>query len=111
MSARTTGWLLSVALGLFAWIYFFERHSLDSAARAEQATRLFPSLDPAAVKAIEVTRTNQVIRAERVGSRWRLTTPAYPAQSTAIETLLQSLSELRRYGFVSAEEILSQSGG
>jgi hypothetical protein len=108
MNAKSTLILLGVALLLFTYIYVFERHVPDPAREAEQATRLFPGLEPAGIQRIEVVRSNQVIRAERVGGRWRLTHPVYPAQPQAIEPWIQALQSATRRITLSAVDLSKQ---
>src|SRR6266542_4696311 len=113
MNSKSTFWLMIVALGLGAYIFGFERHTLDSEARAQQAAKLFPDFDPAQVASVEILRSNNVkfIRAERANDQWRLVQPAYPAQSTAIDNWLSLFKSLDRRAYLSAQDLLTQQGG
>lgn len=102
----TLGWLL-LALGLFAYIFLFERHSRAPVA----AGRLFPDLDPDKVTSVEILRSGTVIRAERTNGQWRLAQPSYPAQSTAIDNWLALLASLNLRTHITAQELLDQPGG
>jgi uncharacterized protein DUF4340 len=109
-SKSTLGWLL-LALGLFAYIVFFERHSKAPASGTDLARRLFPDLEPDKVTSVEILRSNTVIRAERTNDQWRLTRPAYPAQATAINNWLALLGSLNQRAYLTAQELLAQPGG
>ena len=104
--------MMIVALGLGAYIFFFERHMLDTEQRAQQAAKLFPDFDPAQVVSVEILRSNNVgfIRVERTNGQWRLVQPAYPAQSTLIDNWLGLFGSLRRT-YLSAQDLVAQPGG
>jgi hypothetical protein len=108
MNLKSTFGLLAVALLLFTYIALFERPNPDLEAEAQQARRLFPVLESAAIQRIEVVRSNRVIRAERSGGRWRLTDPVYPAQPQLIEAWLQALQQSTRRITLSAVDLAQQ---
>jgi len=109
---RNSPWiLLLLATAVLAYIVLFERHQPDSAQQAAQARLLLPGFDPARVTAVEVLRSNGVIRAERILGQWRLTDPPYAAQSVMIENWLTALSALPRRAAIPAREVLAQAGG
>src|SRR5215510_15466899 len=110
MNSKSTVWLLIATLGLGAYIFLFERHTLNTEERARQAAKLFPDFDPAKVASVEVLRSNNVkfIRAERANDQWRLVQPAYPAQSTAIDNWLSLFKSLDRRAYYSAQDVLAQ---
>lgn len=112
MNPTTTRWLVALALGCFAYIYFYERHVPNSQERAERATKLLPDFVPAEVNSLEIIRTNPVVRVARSNETWRLTLPVnYPAQPTGIENFLDTLASLRRSVYIPAKEMLQQPGG
>src|SRR6266478_2959998 len=113
MNSKSTFWLMIVALGLGTYIFLFERHTLNTEARAQQAALLFPDFDPAKVASVEILRSNNVkfIRAERANDQWRLVQPVYPAQSTAIDNWLGLFGSLDRRTYLSAQDLLAQPGG
>jgi hypothetical protein len=113
MNLKSTFWLMIVALGLGAYIYLFERHTLNTEERAQQAAKLFPDFDPTKVASVEILRSNNVkfIRAERANDQWGLVQPAYPAQSTAIDNWLSLFGALDRRHYLSAQDLLAQQGG
>jgi len=112
MNSKSTLWLMFLALGLFAYILFFERHTLDTEQRAERAMKLFSDFDPTKIDSAEILRSNNVIRAERMNDQWRLVQPVvYPAQGTAVENWLSLFGSLNRRDYISARELLDQPGG
>src|SRR2546427_3661762 len=113
MNSKSTIWLMVVALGLGAYIFLFERHTLNTEERVQQAAKLFPDLDPAKAASVEILRSNNVkfIRAERANDQWRLVQPSYPAQSTAIDNWLSLFRSLDRSHYLSAQDLLAQRGG
>jgi len=113
MNSKGTFYLTVLALSVFSYIYFFERHTLDTEQRADRAMKLFPDFDAGKVVSVEIIRSNNVIRAERTNGQWRLTQPApiYPAQSTIIENWLNLFHALNRSAYISAEELQAQPGG
>ncbi|MEK7686636.1 MAG: DUF4340 domain-containing protein [Verrucomicrobiota bacterium] len=110
MNTKHTLWLVALAVGLFSYIYFFERNAPGPQPEA-WAARLLPDLDPLAVRSMEISRTNQLIRAERADGHWQLVTPFYPAQPAGLEHLLTALSRLSKRAFITSQELLSEPGG
>ncbi|HKS38552.1 MAG TPA: DUF4340 domain-containing protein, partial [Verrucomicrobiae bacterium] len=111
MNSKGTLGLLSLALGLFAYILFFERPGGDPGSGTDPGRRLFPGLEPDKVTSVEIFRSNTVIRAERTNDQWRLTRPLYPAQATALNNWLALLGSLTQRAYISAQELLAQPGG
>jgi hypothetical protein len=108
MNSKTTCGLIVLAAGLFAYIVFFERRSLDSAERAEQAAQIFPDFDPTQITSIEIHRTtNLLLRAERADEQWRLAHPLYPAEPVRIENFLRAVEFLKAYSHISRQELSS----
>ena len=93
MNPRNTWIWAVVAAGLFAFIFFVERHA---GVPAGGPGKIIPDFQAAAVARIEVVPGNELaIRAERTNGSWRLTAPlSYPAQTFSIETLLAALERL-----------------
>jgi len=113
MNSKGTLGLFSLALGLFAYIFFFEYPGQAPGSGTDPAKSLFPGLEPDKVTSVEIIRSNRtVIRAERTNDQWRLTRPAsYPAQTTAINNWLALLGSLNQRGYITAQELLAQPGG
>ncbi|MDB6108325.1 MAG: hypothetical protein JWR69_75 [Pedosphaera sp.] len=103
MNPKNTWILVVLAGGLFAFIYFFERHLHPP---VPPAPKVLSGFKAAAVTSIQIQPAGQLeIRADRTNGTWQLTKPlAYPAQAVAIETLLQSLEELSYKTHISAQE-------
>lgn len=87
--------LAAAAAALFAFIFFFERHQPTTDERAERADRVFAELDEESVAAVELIADDDVIRLEKSGDEWRIAAPIdYPADATAVRTLLRTLASL-----------------
>jgi hypothetical protein len=112
MRGKSTLVLVLLALALGAFIYFYERHTLDTTTRLTQVVRLLPDFNPLAVRAVLVTGTNLNLRAERAARGWRLTAPvAYPAHAPGIEDFLRELGELNTRQRVTAADVRAQPDG
>ena len=108
MNPRNTFLLVVLAAGLFAFIFFYERH-LSFA--PPPPPKLLADFDAAAVTNIQIQlRGQREIRAERAtNGTWQLTRPiAYPAQSLAVENLLNALRNLSPQDHISAQELKSK---
>lgn len=106
MNPRTTWTLVALAVGLFAFIFFVERH-LATTGSAVPAARVLPELKAEAVTSVQVRPAGQLeIRADRTNNTWQLTKPiVYPAQSAMVAGLLQALARLDDRNRVTAHEL------
>jgi hypothetical protein len=108
MKWKTTWLLLGFAMAVFAFIFFIERHSRPSYRAGDPPPRLF-NFKAEDVTNVQMRITNQLIlRVERPApaTAWSLNVPiSYPAQSYAIEGLLQSLESLAPPTFIPQKEI------
>ena len=112
MNSKGTFYLTVLALGIFTYIFLFERHTLDTEQRAERDMKLLPDFDAGKVSSVEILRPNSVIHVDRTNGQWRLTRPTnYPAQTTMIENWLGLFNSLNRRAYISAEELQEQAGG
>src|SRR5438093_3282966 len=112
MNYKATFYLSVLAVSVFAYIFIFERHTLDTEQQAERGLRLFPDFDRGNVSSAEIIGSNSVIRVERTNEQWRLTRPIiYPAQSALIDNWLGLFSSLNWRAHISAEELMAQPGG
>ena len=104
MNSKTTGIWFTIAAALFALIFIFE-HFLRPA--APEPSRILPELRPPAVTSFQVIPSGALeIRADRTNGAWLLAKPiAYPAQSAAIEALLDALQKLTPATRISAAEL------
>ena len=108
MNPRTTWWLVTLAAGLSAFIFFYERH-LGGPGRAAQPD-LLPGFDPKSITSVEVMRSNQVIRVVRTNNLWYLASPVnYPAQPERIEQLLDTVRTLKRQALFSDAELVARN--
>jgi hypothetical protein len=105
MSAKTT-WLWScIAVGLFGFILFFERHR---AGLQTSPQRLLPSLRPANVASVLVEAGALQIRANHTNDAWQLVSPlTYPAQSMSIEGFLSFLEQLTPSTYITPAQLRS----
>lgn len=111
MSWKSTGILLSLAIGLFAYIVIVELRPSISPSESESNGRLFPGFELSKVTEIGVQGSDFLIRASRSDGAWTLTTPVYPAQQAGIEAFLRSIGQMERRGSVSAADIKAQTTG
>lgn len=104
MNPKNTGIWFVAAAALFALVLAFE-HFLHPAAPATSA--LLPDLQPATVTGLQVIPSGALeIRASRLNNGWQLLKPvAYPAQTAAIEALLDALQQLKPATRITAAEL------
>lgn len=106
MNPKNTFILVLLAAGLFAFIFFYERHlNLGP----PPPPKLMAGLDIAAVTNIQIQLHGQEeeIRVERTtNGTWQIVKPInYPAQTLAVDNLLQALQELTPRDRISAEDL------
>jgi len=103
MKWKTTCWLLLLAVVLFAFIYLVDR---QTPAESISPTPLL-QIKPENITGIQLSRgTNLVLWAEKTNQTWNLTLPVhYPAQSLAIESLVQTLAGLATHSYITAKEL------
>jgi Domain of unknown function (DUF4340) len=104
MNSKTTGIWFTIAAALFALIYVFQHYLRPAVA---EPSPLLPDLRPAAVTSVQVIPSGALeIRATRTNDTWLLTKPiTYPAQSAAIEALLEALQKLQPATRINAAEL------
>ncbi|MBI3851263.1 MAG: DUF4340 domain-containing protein [Verrucomicrobia bacterium] len=108
MNTRNTWTILALAAGLFAFIFFYERHAF----KKETPTNLvFPYLNTDAISSVQVSPAGvKEIRADRTNGNWQLTKPlVYPAQTALIENLLKALGQLTSQSPITAQELRNRS--
>ncbi|MCX8157188.1 MAG: DUF4340 domain-containing protein [Verrucomicrobiae bacterium] len=97
MQSRSTWFWFGLAVALFLFIVFFERHWTKPLPEAGAAGPLLPGFKPDEVTHLEIRHTNYVARLQRQGDHWRLLAPvAYPANPVVVQNLLQHLARLDR---------------
>ncbi|MBM3847048.1 MAG: DUF4340 domain-containing protein, partial [Verrucomicrobia bacterium] len=105
MRWRSTFWLMGAAAALFGYIWFFERHQPTTDER-NAPQPLLSGFRWKEIDSVQVHRTNAfVVLAHRTNNSWRCFAPvSYPAQSAAIESLLNVAAGLTR-DFLVAEAL------
>ena len=101
---NTLRWIV-VAAGLFAFIFFYQRHANKP---GPGPARILPELSAAAVTRVQVRPATHPdeIRADRTNGTWQLTKPlVYPAQAASIERLLAELEQLTPASYLAAREL------
>ncbi len=97
MTSRNTWLWVTLALGLAAFIFFFERHWVEP---MTGPPLVLPGLKPDAVTSVQIRQSD--IRADRTNGGWQLLRPlSYPAHGGAIEALLTNLAQLRAQTHIS----------
>lgn len=102
MNPRATWFLLLTALMMGAYLY------VSGLRRVGPATSpsAFASVVPADITAIEMLRSNIVLRVERATNGWRLVLPVnYGAQGTAVDAFLDAVATLRPRTFIPPSQL------
>jgi hypothetical protein len=104
MNPRNTWRWIAVAAGLFAFIFFYQRHVSRN---GSAPVRVLPSLKAAAVTSVQVRPGARAqIRADHTNGLWQLAKPlVYPAQAASIEKLLAELERLTPAPYITAREL------
>lgn len=104
MNPKNTWLWVALAAGLFAFIFFVERHLKKPETGPPQ---LLPSLNAAKIDSIQVQPKGQLsIQAVRTNGGWHLIEPLeYPARGAQIEGLLTVLQKLRGAPYLSPQEL------
>ena len=104
MNPRNTWRWIAVAAGLFAFIFFYQRHMGKN---GSVAFRVLPNLNVAAVTSVQVRPgAHAQIRADRTNGVWQLVEPiVYPAQAVSIQNLLAALEQLTPAPYITAREL------
>lgn len=111
MNWKNTWYLIGATIGLFAFIFFYERH-LGKYEPPPPPARLAPGLDVGSVSAIEVIAGDVTNRVELRDARWRLVQPLdYPAEKLFIDAFLKTCEELVPHASVSAQATETQPRG
>jgi hypothetical protein len=104
MSSRHTWFWLVLALGLFCFIFFYQRFQRNI---VPVPTPVLAGFNPDKVTRLQVRPMDQLeIRVERTNGAWTLTAPIeYPAQSVSIENLLSVLDRMIPASRITAAEL------
>ena len=103
MNARTTWLLLLTALALGGFLYVTgPRRSTPEG----PGLGTYAAVVPSDIRAIEMLRSNAVLRVERTTNGWRLALPVqYGAQPSAVEAFLESIARLRPRTYIPPEQL------
>ena len=106
MRLRNTILWFVVAAGLFAFIFFYQRHKHRP---ATGDGKVLPELRAGAVTSILIRPSGPgqlQIRADRTNGTWQMTQPQiYPAQAERVQKLLAFLEQLRPALYIGATEL------
>jgi hypothetical protein len=102
-SKHTLIWFV-IAVALFAFICFYEFYERTA---GPESLQILPDLQPFSVSSIQVIPNNAPeIAVEHTNGAWLLTQPmVYPAQTAALDGLLDALEKLSAYVRVSPSEL------
>jgi hypothetical protein len=104
MNSKTTVIWFTLAVILFAFIFVLQHYFR---APVNSVNEMIPGLQPQSVTSVQIIPSGTLeIRADRTNDFWLLTKPiSYPAQSAAIETLLDALQKLTPVTRIGAAEL------
>jgi len=96
--------IIVVVLG--AYVLFYERHQMTTEEKAERTDMIFPDLDRDRVVAVDIRNSHGEFRIEKRGDDWRLVSPIdFPADSTAVGSMLSSVVNLKEQRRLEAGEV------
>src|SRR6266496_1344679 len=105
MNWRTTLVLAAIALGVLAYLKFFEMKQPSTGEAKRQAQNVV-NFDRNKISGIVIQNGDEKIEMQRRGNRWRLEAPIKDqADSAVIESLLSDLENWQKDGTISAKEI------
>lgn len=106
MKPRNLIILAVIVVAVAAYIFFYERHQLTSDEARERAAKVFPDFDQDTVQSLEISNNHGEFHLAKTGDNWRLVSPIdFPADSSAVSSLLGSLENLEQERQLSAEEV------
>ena len=106
MNPRVTWLLLLVALGLGGYLYVVERRPGIAVTGADGTQVRFLPVAAEQVTAVELFRSNGIVRVERTDKDWMLRLPvAYAAQGQAVDALLNALAQLRPRSWIPGAQL------
>ncbi len=106
MNPRVTWLLVLVALGLGGYLYVAERRPGITVTGADGLRVRFLPVAAEQVTAVELFRSNGIVRVEREGKGWAMRLPVtYAAQSQGVETLLKTLAQLAPRSWIPSAQL------
>ena len=110
MNWRTTLVLAMIALGVLAYLRFFEMKQPSTGEAKRQAQNVV-NFDRNKISGIVIQNGDEKIEMQRRDNRWRLEAPIKDqADSSLIESLLSDLENWQKDGTISAKEIETDQG-
>ena len=110
MNWRTTLVLAMIALGVLAYLKFFEVKQPSTGEAKRQAQNVV-NFDRNKISSIVIQNGDEKIEMQRRDNRWRLEAPIKDqADSSLIESLLSDLENWQKDGTISAKEIETDQG-
>ena len=110
MNWRTTLVLAMIALGVLAYLRFFEMKQPNTGEAKRQAQNVV-NFDRNKISGIVIQNGDEKIEMQRRDNRWRLEAPIKDqADSSLIESLLSDLENWQKDGTISAKEIETDQG-
>ncbi len=112
MNHRSNLALFLLAVALAAYVFVVDRRGGHTVTSRSGDTAMFPSLDVASLGAVELARSNSIIRVERTNNAWTLRLPVnYPAQSLSVDRLLEHVARMVPAGYVGVRDVAAQPDG
>ncbi len=109
MNTRTNWILLLAAIGLGAYVYLVDRRAGVTVRGGSGTTAKYMPVESGSVMAVELIRSNSVMRVALEDGVWRMTLPVeYPAQSASVQRFLDRIGKLLPTGYVTAAEVAAQ---
>lgn len=106
MRSRSLIILAAAAIVMGVFIFFVERHQPTTDERLERADRVFEHLDGDTIVALELETSHGPIRLAESGGEWRLMEPlSYPADTAAVNTLIDAIANLDAERTLSPAEV------
>lgn len=106
MRSRNLIILAFVAIAIGVFIFFVERHQPTTNERLERVDRVFGNLDGDTVVALELETGHGPVRLAKTDEEWRLVEPLnYPADATAVKTLVDAIANLDSVRTLSTGEV------
>ena len=112
MNPRVNWGLFVLAVAMGAFVYLADRKPSASVRGGGGATATFEPVDASLVGAVEVLRSNTVVRVELTNGAWRMALPvAYPGQAASVQRFLSEAAALVPSSWITAQEVAAQPEG
>ena len=106
MKSRNLIILALVVVAVGAYIFFHERHQMNSDERRERASKVFPELDRDDISTVVVDNSHGRFVMEKSSGIWRLTEPiTFEANPASVNSVLTSLANLEEDRTLSTSDV------